>query len=516
VQSNEKRQLIYKVFRDFAGRISDLAHCLIIARERTLLKINDPDLFDRSSRNQISFEIDLEEISNDKKNEETSIYSKEEIQIQKEIKLEERKQDFCMQLFEKRMLYFKNVILKSGKIENFYHEDHANRLNNLYKRIKESKYILPNLLDLCNNDRHYYLRDLASFINYLYYSEDTLYNEFLYPSESTFILETHFYGWLLNSDNYKYHYNLEIYDFVKDYKFWEQGSYDFRNNKNACFLRHLIFVLIYNLTFNTSGLLSKDHRSIKLSDICSKMKPLNYSCDQIKKEILNIYFNQDNEITGFLELDIEVTSNKYTDLNELKDDMKIWLTPKAVCLLKYISNKFLYGIVLCKLHSISCTGERLDYDVKKPITPYMIQLPLKLVCNLAKMHLIGLYEIKNNLKGKAINWLNYFKTNFCITSRGIDETPNEVYGKMFNFEILVNNYIKFLIRNSKLPGYGYLNIMKVIGKYKEILVAFLNIAGKLDSISDLGELQQELRCFDMLLRSHILMNEELYNVYPEF
>jgi Cdc6-like AAA superfamily ATPase len=482
--SYEKREILYQIFRSFAGSISNLAHCIICAREKTLVKDKflKNDVLDRGSREQEYILIDYDEFLNKEKMDQYINFLKiqkfpitEKVVLEvKQFFQEDAKKKFSDELFFKRMEYFNNILKTKNDVNKYFDLDFSEKVEYLYTELVEKSYIFPNLLDLCNNDRHYFLRHLSSFLFYLLDNIDFKYFKSISNKyDEAFYLENYFYGWIIYNDLF----NFTQYDIVNDFKLWKTKDPLQRISKNGCYFRHLLLVLIFNLTYGIRGLLNGE-RTIKIGEVINKLAELGYSRETIIKEIFNFYFDRNREYYGYIELSKAESIHTEQDITS---DLSIWLTPRAVCMIKFINNKYIYGITLCSTNQLTCCKKTiLNLDMKRPITPEVIDLSIEYLYELAKMHLTGLYEIKNVLFQKYNEaWLNHYKKYYCLQKR---RNENTFYTKELQFFILMESNIKFLFALKKLPDYTFIN-QKRIKKFRDLLSEYENTVNQISEFN---------------------------------
>jgi hypothetical protein len=347
---------------------------------------------------------------------------------------------FTKTIYEQRSNYVKKEINEENRrqIENVGRNETIDiekikQIEEIFRLILNDNRVREAFLDLCNNDRRKMLIYKTNFVNYLLNEVglDSLdIDHFKLEKDSIqFIMESYFYGWMNRSNKF---YDDEIYNFPKDLKKWSSHQ-----NHIGCSLDHLIFSVIYNLSNQSISVFSYD-KFTTVGELLTKLQEIGYNKEDVLKRLFSIYKdNVTNESKGLIEVSrfYEIDSE-----NKFRDEDEIGLTPKSFYLTKYSSLKFISIISSIRSHSIKERNGEFSYDDKHPITPQTVEGCLKFLCELAKMHLCGLYHAKSHSEKIYSNeWFSHYKKIFCVE-------PNVRSSKHLLFENLINSIILFLER----------------------------------------------------------------------
>jgi len=488
ITSNEVRKDFYKFIRDYSGVVSHFAHIVICSRTTSIADQDSPDY---GTYYWKKINIDYQEfINQDLFNQRVESYIENKGFCtpldQKFIKssLERSaKENFAKQIIEKRTKFLETIL--SGKsITKPIDDEKILLIKEIYNLIITNTHLHGALLELSNHDRHFMFRNLVTFIKYitdeLNLKLDYFGDEF---AERSFILESYFYHWTIDYDKIE----CTNYDLVRDTNSWHIDP-----SGLGCSFSHLIIAAIYNLTDSERGV-HNYLANARIKEVISKVSELGYSEDDIKNKIFDLY-KRDNKYLGLIEL------SKFFNVisaDNIDNNYSIWLTPRSAYICEYLSHKFLFMISLYRYDKVKDEKQKIfRYADNNPISLKNIKFDLWFLTKIAIMHYFALIKIKELLKDK-INWINYYKRWFCITTHdGYENRSGEL-----QLNNILRSHILFLRHQSTIPRYNYIT-SAMISEYDKLANSYKKAVNDLENDIVIDDVYQyfnqsvDLKVFD--------------------
>jgi hypothetical protein len=272
-------------------------------------------------------------------------------------------------------------------------------------------------------------------------------------AEKSFILESHFYHWVLDASGL----DLNMYDIVRDTTTWNCSE-----DAIGCSFSHLIFAVVYNLTNRERGKHTYTSKA-EIQEVVGKLEDLGYSDTEVYCKLFELYKKKERYL-GMLE------TSRFQNVRspkDLKPDDEIWLTPRAANMCEYVGLKYLFMLALLRKNRIADSDGRLfDYDDRQPVSQKVIGSNLHFLCSIENMHIHGLSRVEEHLRDTKRDWLGYFRKWYCIQAYDAEDGMGDLL-----FRNVVRSHVKFLRRQSTLGGYDYITDM-MIGQYLALQEAF--------------------------------------------
>lgn len=461
--SNTQRSEFNKFIRGYSGKISKYVNVIITSRISSITK---QDITDYGTYCWNKIQIDYKEFL-DNSLLETKIKEFEEMEgrqvdfIEKEAiekKLEYyQKEKFSKEIFKKRKEFIENSY-RSGFLKDELSTDINDFYNDIINIVIGNEHIHTALLELANHDRHWMFRFLINFINDIHVNYmENVHDKGFNNKEIDFIIESYFYHWALSNDKIE----AGAYDLVRHTEKWYTTK-----DTIGCSFTHLLLSLIYNHT-NSKRASNSYTDYTTVGDLIEIIKIFGFKPNYIKKRIFYLY-SKKKRLLYLIELDPDFSIKSFDDI---KYTTNIWLTPRAIYIIEYLSLKFLFWIALYRHNNIeNFNGQKFHYHDRIPVTINSIATDLEYLRKIAEMHYSAFIIMRKNItdyfrkKGFNENWFDFYHKLFCIKI----DYKHEKKVEDLKLCYILQNHILFLRHQKTLPGFDFIteDIIKQFDKLK--------------------------------------------------
>jgi energy-coupling factor transporter ATP-binding protein EcfA2 len=205
-------------------------------------------------------------------------------------------------------------------------------------------------------------------------------------------------------------YRIGVYDVLaavsEFYKGFQVGP--------GCMLEHLILTATWNLTLKDDG--SGGGGRPVVGDVVDRLAMLGYTRDQIIKTMYGLYLSPKEGRQNLLEIR---TRDMLTGSNQIRDDLRIYLTPRGKCLAASSGGSFayLYGC-LRRLERVTAEQEFVD-EREIRSTDKVIDRLLPHLCDIAQMHYKTLRTWRETKTFGGEHWLDRYKAEFGVPEAAV-------------------------------------------------------------------------------------------------